>query len=63
MCCIEWRMYGRQTCRHNKRSRLVQDIEVDGNHMGMGWNQEVLNIVADRLGQDAGPWRPYVGTT
>lgn len=51
-----------ETCRHDKRSRLVQDIEVDGSHMGMGWNQEVLNIIADRLGQDAGPWRPYVGT-
>lgn len=52
-----------ETCRHDKRSRLVQDIEVDGSHMGMGWNREVLNIVADRLGQHAGPWRPYVGTT
>lgn len=52
-----------ETCRHDKRSRLVQDIEVDGSHMGMGWNQQVLNIVADRLGQHAGPWRPYAGTT
>lgn len=52
-----------ETCCHDKRSRLVQDIEVDGSHMGMGWNREVLNIVADRLGQHAGPWRPYVGTT
>jgi pimeloyl-ACP methyl ester carboxylesterase len=52
-----------ETCRHDKRSRLVQDIEVDGSHMGMGWNREVLNIVADRLGQRAGPWRPYVGAT
>lgn len=52
-----------ETCRHDKRSRLVQDIEVDGSHMGMGWNREVLNIVTDRLGQHAGPWRPYVGTT
>lgn len=52
-----------ETCRHDKRSRLVQDIEVDGSHMGMGWNREVLNIVADRLGQQAGPWRPYAGAT
>lgn len=51
-----------ETCRHDKGSSLVQDIEVDGSHMGMGWNQEVLNVVADRLGQQAGPWRPYVGT-
>lgn len=52
-----------ETCRHDKRSRLVQDIEVDGSHMGMGWNREVLNIVADRLGQQTGPWRPYAGAT
>lgn len=52
-----------ETCRHDKRSRLVEDIEVDGSHMGMGWNREVLNIVADRLGQHGGPWRPYVGTS
>lgn len=51
-----------ETCCHDKRSRLVQDIEVDGSHMGMGWNREVLNIVADRLGQPAGPWHPYVGS-
>lgn len=52
-----------ETCRHDKRSRLVEDIEVDGSHMGMGWNREVLDIVTDRLGQAAGPWRPYVGTS
>ncbi len=52
-----------ETCRHDEGSRLVEDIEVDGSHMGMGWNREVLNIVADRLGQHAGPWRPYGGPT
>lgn len=52
-----------ETCRHDEGTRLVQDIEVDGSHMGMGWNREVLNIVADRLGQHAGPWRPYGGPT
>lgn len=52
-----------ETCRHDKRSSLVQDVEVNGSHMGMGWNREVLNIVTDRLGQHAGPWRPYVGPT
>lgn len=51
-----------ETCRHDKLSSFVEDIEVDGSHMGMGWNREVLNIVADRLGQHAGSWHPYVGT-
>ena len=49
-----------QTCRHEKRSRLVHDIEVTGRHIGMGWNREVLAAVSDRLGQQNGPWRRYV---
>lgn len=49
-----------QTCRHDKRSPLVHDIEVDSSHIGMGWNREVLAAVADRLGQQSGPWRGYV---
>ncbi|MDL2339603.1 MAG: alpha/beta fold hydrolase [Pseudomonadota bacterium] len=49
-----------QTCRHEKRSKLVHDIEVDGCHIGMGRNREVLDAVTDRLGQAPGPWRRYV---
>lgn len=49
-----------QTCRHDKRSSLVHDIEVSGSHIGMGWNRDVLAAVADRLGQQPGPWRRYV---
>lgn len=50
-----------QTCRHGKRSSLVHDIEVGGSHIGMGWNRDVLAVVADRLGQPRGTWRRYVG--
>jgi pimeloyl-ACP methyl ester carboxylesterase len=49
-----------QTCRHDKRSSLVHDIEVGGSHIGMGWNRDVLAAVADRLAQPHGPWRRYV---
>lgn len=49
-----------QTCRHDKRTSLVQDIEVDSSHIGMGWNQDVLAAVTDRLGQPPGPWCQYV---
>lgn len=49
-----------QTCCHHKRSSLVQDVEVEGSHFGLGWNREVLAVVADRLGQQPGPWRRYV---
>jgi pimeloyl-ACP methyl ester carboxylesterase len=52
-----------QTCRHAQCSSLVQDIEVSGSHIGMGWNRDVLAAVADRLGQPAGPWRRYVPTS
>lgn len=49
-----------QTCRHDRPSKLVHDIEVDGSHIGMGWNRDVLAVVADRLAQPAGRWRRYV---
>ena len=49
-----------QTCRHRLPSRMVQEIEVDGSHLGMGWNRDVLAAVADRLDQPPGPWRRYV---
>jgi pimeloyl-ACP methyl ester carboxylesterase len=49
-----------QTCRHTKRSNLVHDIEVQGSHLGMGWNRDVLAAVADRLSQPPGPWQRYV---
>ena len=45
-----------QTCRHDKRSPLVHDIEVDSSHIGMGWNREVLVAVADRLAQPPAPY-------
>lgn len=52
-----------QTCRHENPSRLAHDIEVDGSHIGMGWNRQVLDAVADRLAQVPGPWRRYVRAT
>ena len=49
-----------QTCLHHQRSSLVHEIEVNGSHIGLGWNREVLEAVSDRLGQPAGPWRRFV---
>ena len=48
-----------QTCCHAKPSRQVQDIEIRGSHIGMGWNPAVLQIVGDRLAQPPARWRPY----
>lgn len=48
-----------QTCRPDIASALADDVEIDGSHMGMGWNPEVLRIVGDRLAKtrDRGNFR------
>jgi pimeloyl-ACP methyl ester carboxylesterase len=38
-----------QSCQHESPAAGVDDVEVDGSHLGMGWNPEVLQIVAERL--------------
>jgi hypothetical protein len=48
-----------QTCRHDLPSAQVQDVEVDGSHIGMVWNPSVLQVVGDRLAQSPGRWQPY----
>ena len=51
-----------QTCRHDEAAHQVEDIEVQGSHIGMGWNSSVLRVVADRLGQRPGAWQSYVAS-
>ena len=36
-----------------------ENIQVPGSHLGMGFNGIVLAIVADRLAQPEGNWRPF----
>ena len=48
-----------QSCRHDRQRAGVQDIEIQGSHIGMGWNSAVLKIVADRLAQRPGQWQRY----
>jgi pimeloyl-ACP methyl ester carboxylesterase len=48
-----------QTCLHDRPSSEVQDIEIHGSHIGMGWNKAALAIIGDRLAQRPGKWRPY----
>lgn len=38
-----------QTCRHDGQCDLAEEAEIEGSHMGMGWNPEVLRIVGERL--------------
>jgi len=51
---VAWR-----ACLNPIGRRLTENIEVTGSHCGLGWNPTVLSIVADRLGQPEGMWRPY----
>ena len=37
----------------------VENVAVDASHLGMPTNPDVLRIVADRLAQAEGAWRPY----
>lgn len=38
-----------QSCRHDQASEHVEDIEIKGSHLGMGWNPAVLQVVASTL--------------
>lgn len=48
-----------QSCRHRQSRQDVQDIEIQGSHIGMGWNPAVLRVVADRLAQQPRRWRRF----
>lgn len=47
-----------QGCLERSAAR-AENIEVNASHLGMGTHAEVLRIVADRLAQAEGRWRPY----
>lgn len=38
-----------------------ETIKVGGTHIGLAWNAAVLKVIADRLAQPDGMWRPYEG--
>ena len=42
-----------------KASRLAENIEVESSHLGLVWHSDVLRIVADRLAQRRGKWKPW----
>lgn len=48
-----------QACIQKGRSDRTENIEVTGSHCGMGWNTEVLSIIADRLGQPLDAWQRH----
>ncbi|MEM7482114.1 MAG: alpha/beta hydrolase [Acidobacteriota bacterium] len=46
-CCVE------------QESDRSESVEVVGSHLGMGFNPLVLHVIADRLAQEPGQWRPF----
>ncbi len=40
-------------------SPCAENIEVDSSHLGLVWHPDVFRIVADRLAQRPGRWRPW----
>jgi len=41
---------------------LHENVRVAGSHLGLGFNPFVLWVIADRLAQPEGQWRPFVPT-
>jgi hypothetical protein len=39
--------------------KMHENIRVFGSHVGLGFNAIVMYIVADRLAQPDGHWRPF----
>jgi pimeloyl-ACP methyl ester carboxylesterase len=40
-------------------SHQTENIEVNGSHIGLGHNAQVLWVIANRLAQQEGQWRPF----
>lgn len=47
---VDWK-----ACIHDGKQAGTEDIEVDSSHCGLGWNPQVLSIIADRLSRKRKP--------
>ncbi len=48
-----------QACIQDGDADHTENIEVDGSHCGLGWNPEVLSVIADRLRQREDAWQRH----
>lgn len=48
-----------QACVQGGGASHTENVEVVGSHCGLGWNAEVLAVIADRLRQPVGSWQPF----
>ena len=53
---VNWRM------SLARESDIAENIEVSATHLGMGANPAVLWIIANRLAQEEGAWKPFERT-
>jgi pimeloyl-ACP methyl ester carboxylesterase len=42
-------------------SPLTENVEVPSSHLGLAWHPAVLYLLADRLAQAPGQWKPFAG--
>ncbi len=54
---VSWR------CSVNEPGPLVENIEVQASHIGLGVNPLAIYAIADRLAQPSGPWKPFQAPT
>ena len=48
-----------QACIQDGHAPHTENIEVEGSHCGLGWNPDVLAIIADRLRQPRNAWQRH----
>jgi hypothetical protein len=48
-----------QACIQDDVGANTENIEVEGSHFGLGWNPEVLAVLAGRLSQVPGRWQRH----
>jgi pimeloyl-ACP methyl ester carboxylesterase len=48
-----------QACQEPRELPQAENVEVEGSHVGLVWHPKVWSVVADRLAQPEGAWRPY----
>jgi hypothetical protein len=48
-----------EACREAEGHPWAENIEVEASHIGLVWHPKVWAVVADRLSQPEGEWRPY----
>lgn len=49
-----------ETCRIDGSCDAGENVEVEGSHLGLPWNPEVLQVVAERLSRRESAWRREV---